>query len=139
MPFDLTERGGGTQKNQPLKFRARRHSNFSGRRLEEIFPSRHVRLARALALFGRRPSECVERPSFRRPKTYATPTSIADFHTSPLDPPLLRQLLEHRLGLLQVQRIEAFGEPAIDRCKKIAGLLSLAPITPELRHARRGA
>jgi hypothetical protein len=24
---------------------------------------------RALALFGRRPSECVERPSFRRPKT----------------------------------------------------------------------
>jgi len=63
----------------------------------------------------------------------------ADFHTSPLDPPLLRQLLEHRLGLLQVQRIEAFGEPAIDRCEKIAGLLSLAPITPELRHARRGA
>ena len=25
---------------------------------------------RALALFGRRPSECVEKPSFRRPKTY---------------------------------------------------------------------
>jgi hypothetical protein len=25
-----------------------------------------------LALFGRRPSECVERPSFRRPKTCTT-------------------------------------------------------------------
>jgi hypothetical protein len=29
----------------------------------------------ALALFGRRPSECVERPSSRQPKTY-TPTDI---------------------------------------------------------------
>jgi hypothetical protein len=26
-----------------------------------------------LALFGRRPSECVERPSFRRPKTCTEP------------------------------------------------------------------
>ena len=34
---------------------------------------------RALVLFGRRPSECVERPSFRRPKT-CTP---ADVHPMP--------------------------------------------------------
>jgi hypothetical protein len=31
-----------------------------------------------LALFGRRPSECVERPSFRRPKT-CTSTDIVVF------------------------------------------------------------
>jgi hypothetical protein len=26
-----------------------------------------------------------------------------------------------RLGLLQIERVEAFGEPAVDRCEKIAG------------------
>ena len=31
----------------------------------------------ALALFGRRPSECVERPSSRQPKTY-TPTDLGE-------------------------------------------------------------
>jgi len=30
---------------------------------------------RALALFGRRPSECVDKPSFRRPKTCTLPDS----------------------------------------------------------------
>ena len=37
------------------------------------------------------------------------------------------QLVEQRLGLLQVERVEAFGEPAIDRSEKIAGLM-LAPL-----------
>jgi hypothetical protein len=31
-----------------------------------------------------------------------------------------RQLLEQRLGLLKIERIEAFGEPAVDRSEKIA-------------------
>jgi hypothetical protein len=31
------------------------------------------------------------------------------------------QLLQQRLGLLQVNRVEAFGEPAVDRGEKIAG------------------
>ena len=35
---------------------------------------------RALALFGRRPSECVERPSFRRPKT----CTAGDIHPLPV-------------------------------------------------------
>jgi hypothetical protein len=35
---------------------------------------------RALALFGRRPSECVERPSFRRPKT----CTEGDIRTAPI-------------------------------------------------------
>jgi hypothetical protein len=33
-----------------------------------------------------------------------------------------RQLVEQDLGLFQVERIETFGEPAIDWGKKITGL-----------------
>ena len=49
------------------------------------------------------------------------------------------QLIEQRLGLLQIERVEAFGEPAVDRSEKIAGLIPLALIAPEPRHAHRGA
>ena len=38
------------------------------------------------------------------------------------------QLIEQRLGLFQIKRVEAFGEPAIDRSEKIAGFLPLALI-----------
>ena len=31
------------------------------------------------------------------------------------------QFVEQRLGLFQIERVEAFGEPAIDRSEKIAG------------------
>jgi hypothetical protein len=41
---------------------------------------------------------------------------------------LYRQLLEQRLRLLQIERVETFGEPAADRSKKIAGLIPLALI-----------
>jgi hypothetical protein len=33
--------------------------------------------------------------------------------------------------MLQVERVEAFSEPAIDRSEKIAGLLPFALITPQ--------
>src|SRR6516162_3881718 len=41
------------------------------------------------------------------------------------------QLLQQGLGLLQIARVEALGEPAVDGSKKIAGLLRLALIAPE--------
>jgi hypothetical protein len=44
-----------------------------------------------------------------------------------------RQLVEQLLGLFQIERVEAFGEPAIDRSEKIAGLIPLALIAPERR------
>ncbi len=47
------------------------------------------------------------------------------------------QLVEKRLGFLQIERVEAFGEPAVDRGEEIAGRIPLAPIAPEPRHARR--
>jgi hypothetical protein len=47
------------------------------------------------------------------------------------------QLIEQRLGLLQVGRIEAFGEPIVDRREKIVRLPSLAMIAPKAREARR--
>src|SRR5215472_3312061 len=50
-----------------------------------------------------------------------------------------RQLIEQRLRSLQVERIEALGEPAVDRCEKIVGLLSFALIAPEARHTCRCA
>ena len=37
-----------------------------------------------------------------------------------------RQLFEQRLRLLQIERVEAFGEPAVDRSKQFARLLHLA-------------
>jgi hypothetical protein len=49
------------------------------------------------------------------------------------------QLIEQRLGLLQIARVEALGEPVVDRSEKIAGLIPLALIAPEARHAHRGA
>ena len=45
------------------------------------------------------------------------------------------QLVEQRLSLFQIERVEAFGEPAVDRSEQIAGLLPLALIAPEPRHA----
>ena len=38
------------------------------------------------------------------------------------------KLIEQRLGLLQIERVEAFSEPAVDRSEKLAGLISL-PLT----------
>src|SRR5262249_23574908 len=50
-----------------------------------------------------------------------------------------RQLLQQRLRLLQIERIEALGKPAVDRSEQFASLLRLPPITPEPRHAHRCA
>jgi len=47
------------------------------------------------------------------------------------------QLFEQRLGFLQVERVEALGEPAIDRGEKIVGLLSFALIALEPGDTRR--
>ena len=49
------------------------------------------------------------------------------------------QLVEQGLGLFQIERVEAFGEPSVDRSEKIAGLIPLALIAPEAGHAHRRA
>ena len=49
-----------------------------------------------------------------------------------------RQFVQQRLRLFQIERIKALGEPAVDRREQIAGLMPLALIAPEPRHARRG-
>src|SRR5215472_16660756 len=50
-----------------------------------------------------------------------------------------RQLVEQGLGLLQVERIEAFGEPTIDRREKIVGLLTFARHSRAMRIAARSS
>ena len=50
-----------------------------------------------------------------------------------------RELLQQRLGLLQVERFESVGEPAIDRGEKIMGLLMFALIASQPRHTHRRA
>src|SRR6188472_1076129 len=47
-----------------------------------------------------------------------------------------REFVEQHPGLLQVERIETLGEPAVDRSEKVAGLLPLALLAPQPRHAR---
>ena len=37
------------------------------------------------------------------------------------------QLVEQRLRLLQIERVETFGEPAVNRRKKFASLLRFPP------------
>src|SRR6202795_2679339 len=45
------------------------------------------------------------------------------------------QLIEQRAGLLQIERVETLGEPAVDRRQQFARLLHLALVAPEPRHA----
>src|SRR4029077_1549204 len=52
---------------------------------------------------------------------------------------LLREVVEQRLRVLQVARVEAFGEPGVDRGEEGAGLVALALTLPEPRQAGRGA
>src|SRR5262249_706232 len=49
------------------------------------------------------------------------------------------QFVEQRLGMLQVERIEAFGERAVNRGEKIAGVILFALVAPESCHAHRSA
>ena len=46
--------------------------------------------------------------------------------------PLGVQVIEQRLGLFQIERAEAFGEPAADRSEQLACLIALAPIAPKV-------
>jgi hypothetical protein len=48
----------------------------------------------------------------------------------------LRQLLQQRLHLLQIERVEALGELAIDWSEKIAGLIPLALTASDHTHRR---
>jgi hypothetical protein len=41
------------------------------------------------------------------------------------------QLIEQRLRLFQVERIEPLGKPAVDRIEKLAGLIPLVLIAPQ--------
>jgi hypothetical protein len=47
------------------------------------------------------------------------------------------QLIEQGLRLFQIECIEAFDEPVIDRSEKIAGLIPFVLIALEPRHAHR--
>jgi hypothetical protein len=51
---------------------------------------------------------------------------------------LVVQLIEQRPGLLQVERVEAFGQPAVDRREKIAGLAHSGRKTIATALFRRG-
>jgi hypothetical protein len=49
------------------------------------------------------------------------------------------QLIEQRLRLFQIARIEALRKPAVNRSKQFASLLRLALVTPEAREAHCSA
>src|SRR6476619_2377622 len=52
---------------------------------------------------------------------------------------LSRQLLQQRLRLFQVARVEALREPPVNRSKQFARFLHLALVAPEEREANGGA
>jgi hypothetical protein len=47
------------------------------------------------------------------------------------EPKLVKLAVEQRLRVLQIARVEALGEPAVDRSEQITGLIPLALIAPE--------
>src|SRR4029077_13960751 len=49
------------------------------------------------------------------------------------------EFLQQRVGVEQIARVEAFGEPAVDRGEEGARFGALALIAPQAREARRGA
>src|SRR5262249_5717591 len=65
-----------------------------------------------------------------RSKTHAGSGLFASFHRT-----LHRQLLQQRLRLLQIARIEALSEPPVNRSQQFARLLHLALVAPEVCHA----
>src|SRR6516165_5405774 len=52
---------------------------------------------------------------------------------------VVAQLVEQRLCLFEVRRIEAFGEPAVDRRQKVAGFGGATLVAAQPSEARRGA
>jgi hypothetical protein len=48
----------------------------------------------------------------------------------------LGQFLQQLLGVLQVGRIKALGEPAVDRCQEIVSGFSLALLLPQATEAQ---
>ena len=53
--------------------------------------------------------------------------------------PLLHQLVEQCLRLLEVGRVKALGEPAIERCQEVVRFLALALLLPQSAQARGGS
>ena len=51
----------------------------------------------------------------------------------------LRQRLQQRLGILQVSRIKALGEPVVDWCQEVMGFLAFALLLPEASEAGGGS
>src|SRR6516225_2053261 len=51
----------------------------------------------------------------------------------------MRSVRQQIFGLLEIARVEAFAEPAVGRSEKLAGLIPLALIAPQPRHAHRGS
>ena len=52
---------------------------------------------------------------------------------------LSTELLKQRLCFLKIWHVEAFGEPAVDRREKLAGLGAATPVAAELGEAHGGA
>ena len=47
---------------------------------------------------------------------------------------MLRQFNKQSLSLVQVRRVKALGEPAVDRSEKFSGVILLPLIAPQPRH-----
>jgi hypothetical protein len=49
------------------------------------------------------------------------------------------EVLQQRLGLLEVGGVKAFREPIVDWCQKVIGFLAFALLLPEASQASSGA
>ena len=110
--------------------------SYLGQQQRAAIGENYKRKTSAPHCFAKRaPSRRAVRPSTE--PSYASRIRLYIFTPHVLNPLSGVQFLEQDLGLLQVERVKAFGEPAIDRGEEIASRITLALIAPQPRHAHR--
>src|SRR3984893_18133089 len=62
-----------------------------------------------------------------------------EFDALPIPQPQSGQLIQQRFRLLEVGRVEAFGEPVVHRREEVAGFGALTLVAPEAGEAGVGA
>src|SRR5208282_309341 len=93
------------------------------------------------------PNDCGEHSVLKKCDQFCLLHSFSSAGTSSLmrlldisgQAPSSRQLVEQSPGLLQIERVEALGEPAVDRSEKSSGCVALTLSAPQPRHAHRRA
>ena len=87
-----------------------------------LITCKDARLCEAFSRLWRPPATCDKQRAIARAwlESQGVSTEVA-----------LRQRVQQRLGLLEIRRVKALGEPAVDRRQQVMGFLAFALLLPE--------